>query len=273
VPQVLESFILGKTGNAAECEDGIFVNGNFLAVVDGVTSKGKHLFNGMKSGCAAKNAVLGALETLEASVSSAASLDLLNDAIMGAYGDFLEIARADVGERMAVCIALYSVKRRELWCFGDCQCMINGELHRHEKEFDAIVSAVRALAIETALAGGADEKSLFDRDIGREFIMPLLEKEAIFVNRPGRFGFDMLDGISRPLYERIKTYRLSPGDEVILASDGYPELCRTLEQSEAQLERVLKEDPLCYIENISTKGVKSGNISFDDRSYLKFIVD
>ena len=273
MPQVLECFIQGKAGDASLCEDGIFTSENFLAVIDGVTSKGEHLFNGAKSGCAAKNAVLKALETLEAGVSCAAALDLLNDALTKAYGDFLQTARENVCERMAVCFALYSVKRRELWCFGDCQCMINGVLHEHEKEFDTVMSAVRALALETALASGADEASFYENDVGRKFIMPLLEKEALFVNRPGRFGFDMLDGISRPLYERAKAYRLSFGDELILASDGYPQLCRTLTQSEAELERVLSEDPLCYKSYMSTKGIKSGNLSFDDRAYLKFIID
>ena len=35
---------------------------------------------------------------------------------------------------------------------------------------------------------------------------------------------------------------------------------------------VLRDNPLCDEDYISTKGLKPGNASFDDRTYLKFVM-
>ena len=57
---------------------------------------------------------------------------------------------------------------------------------------------------------------------------------------------------------------------VVLASDGYPYLLPSLLETENALASVIKEDPLCFRRFKSVKGVGPGNISFDDRAYLKF---
>ena len=44
----------------------------------------------------------------------------------------------------------------------------------------------------------------------------------------------------------------------------------TLQQSEQDLDRLLKEDPQCCRLYESTKGLKPGNKSFDDRTYVRF---
>ena len=43
-----------------------------------------------------------------------------------------------------------------------------------------------------------------------------------------------------------------------------------LEESEAALEALLERDPFCCYENLQTKGIQRGNVSFDDRCYLQF---
>ncbi len=59
---------------------------------------------------------------------------------------------------------------------------------------------------------------------------------------------------------------------VVLASDGYPAICPTLDESEKELKRILDSDPLAICENIQTKMMVKGNLSFDDRAYLCFEV-
>jgi len=59
------------------------------------------------------------------------------------------------------------------------------------------------------------------------------------------------------------------GESLILASDGYPKLFSTLHESENYLRFILKEDPLCYKLYKSTKGLKKGAVSFDDRAFIK----
>ena len=70
--------------------------------------------------------------------------------------------------------------------------------------------------------------------------------------------------------KHIKVHKISESDfTIILASDGYPEVFNTLQESEDYLDYILKNDPLCYRIFKSTKGLKKGNLSFDDRAYVK----
>lgn len=56
---------------------------------------------------------------------------------------------------------------------------------------------------------------------------------------------------------------------LILASDGYPVLKNSLEASEQELQRILEADPLLFRLYKATKGVQDGNVSYDDRAYIK----
>ena len=100
--------------------------------------------------------------------------------------------------------------------------------------------------------------------------MPLIEKQLWFENRPGMFGYPVLNGLNFA-EEMIKVWSVPDGVEVVLASDGYPELCGTLAESEKRLKEILAEDPLCIGRNAGTKGVMEGLESFDDRTYARVI--
>jgi len=56
---------------------------------------------------------------------------------------------------------------------------------------------------------------------------------------------------------------------LVLATDGYPVLMPNLKDSEQALHQLLLEDPLCIGPLLGTKGMRPGNKSFDDRTYLK----
>lgn len=58
-----------------------------------------------------------------------------------------------------------------------------------------------------------------------------------------------------------------------MASDGYPDLCETLRESEEKLKILLEKDPLMISIYKSTKGLQKGNTSFDDRAYISFDID
>ncbi len=64
--------------------------------------------------------------------------------------------------------------------------------------------------------------------------------------------------------------KTQPDAEIVLASDGYPKLKSTLKESEEELAKIIEIDPLCYKTYFSTKGLKKGNFSFDDRTYIRF---
>jgi glycerophosphoryl diester phosphodiesterase len=57
--------------------------------------------------------------------------------------------------------------------------------------------------------------------------------------------------------------------EIVLASDGYPVLCPTLQESEEQLKKQREEDPLNIGRFQATKAFHPDFNSFDDRSYIR----
>ena len=66
---------------------------------------------------------------------------------------------------------------------------------------------------------------------------------------------------------------MTPGDEVVLATDGYPVLCPTLQATENALAQLLHDDPLLIHHYQATKAHMHGNNSFDDRAYLRVVAD
>jgi len=67
----------------------------------------------------------------------------------------------------------------------------------------------------------------------------------------------------------LKVIDISDAEDVVIATDGYIKLFRTLRDSEEHLQSLIKRDPIMIIESIKTKGMTKGNNSFDDRAYLK----
>ena len=262
--KVIEKSIVGKSTNQELCEDGLFVSEDFVAVIDGVTSKTNDSFSGKTGGRAAMEKIKEALSNAEGSIEKNELFTLLNNKIGELYNE-------STNATASACVIIYSKAQNEIWCCGDCQCLINNTLYKNEKEIDVITAEARALAIQIALLKGKTEAELLENDEGREFIMPLLENQYLFENGNGRFAYEVLNG-KKVRFDLIKTYNVSSGDTVILASDGYPILKSSLEETEEELKKIIKENPLCNKNYLSTKGLKKGNLSFDDRTYIKFIV-
>ena len=113
--------------------------------------------------------------------------------------------------------------------------------------------------------------SLPDRAENR-FWSTYLKEQGIFANTNYSFGYSVING-GTIIPKNVKVYSVQSGDRIILATDGYPKLFDTLEASEQYLELKLKEDPDCVYSLRGTKGVSSGNVSFDDRAFIGFSVD
>lgn len=274
---IIEQSILPKHIGSSLCEDGLFVNENFIAVIDGVTSKGVLTwpenpgegFGSMTSGCYAKEVLLDALKSMPSDIDGAGAMDYLNNALALACKGRRSMLKEKAEERLQAVIILYSLCRREVWAFGDCQCLINGVLHHHGKTIDSLLSEVRSFYIQTELLSGRTEASLSDRDTGREYILPLLRRQLVFANENSAYGYDVLNGfLIHP--DHVVIYPIPPCSRLVLASDGYPVLRETLEESEAALKELIEKDPLCFRENKGTKGLVKGNDSFDDRTYIRF---
>lgn len=266
--KVIEQFIKGKRENEALCEDGLFVNDDYICVIDGVTSKGKQTWNGIyTSGGFAKEIILKTLADMPGDADKKTFFDALDNALALAYD--AQVQNDSITEYLRACIIVYSVSQKKIWSLGDCACIINGQKHETPKVIDSLLSSLRAFVIESAVKDSID---LTKGDVGREAIVPFLNKQLLFENDDkSHFGYGVLNGHGVNV-NFITEYDVKTGDSVVLASDGYPDLCDSLQASEMRLQELLKIDPMCVKENISTKGIDKNNCSFDDRTYIKFEV-
>ena len=158
----------------------------------------------------------------------------------------------------------------EVWLIGDCQCRINGITYKNEKLVDRIFSKVRSYVNRTELLKGKTVAELQEKDIGREYIFPLLRKQVIWQNSEvdSLYSYPVLDGFP-VLLSKVRVISVPKYSQVVLASDGYPVLYDDLRETEKALFDILERDPLCIEEYLSTKGVARLNDSFDDRAYLR----
>lgn len=263
--QIIESFIEGKTENRLLCEDALVVTGDFIAVVDGVTGKTNRTFDGLSGGKAAASKVCECVENFSADIDCCTAVEKITESIKSLYEENKPDGTAAAGA------IIFSKARKEIWSVGDCRCIINGELFTHEKEIDVLLSGIRSLVLESEKRKGKTLEDLKKNDSGREFILPLLKCQHIFANTEGEFSYGIFNGDKIP-EDKIVIYKVKDGDEIVLASDGYPYLEATLKESEARLREEIKNNPLCDGDFRSTKGLAEGNSSFDDRTYIRFKV-
>ena len=274
--KVIEQFIRSKTRQQSDCEDSIFVSEHFAAVIDGVTGKSIRKYNRESSGKACSQLIKKALEDLPFKSTAYQTVEYLTSRVYRLYKELgIEEQLIQLpAERASACIVLYSQYRNEIWMAGDCQCMVNSVHYTNIKTIDTLLSGIRSLYIHTELTLGKSLGELQINDTGREFILPLLERQSVFQNavKKTEFRYGVIDGYKVPKSE-IKVFKLIDPFQIILATDGYSCLFETLDQSEKYLKKILKEDPLCIHQFKTTKGLQTGYISFDDRAYLRLEIE
>ena len=135
------------------------------------------------------------------------------------------------------------------------------------------MTEMRSYFLAAEVKSGKTEAELLLNDTGRAFILPMVQKQCQFQNnsKKSQYSFIIVDGTKIP-EEEIVILDVSEAKEIVLSSDGYTTLFDTLAETEKELHRILKADPLCYKENKGTKAIFSGNYSFDDRSYIRFML-
>lgn len=267
--KIIEKKIDSKSKDITKCEDGLYADENFIAVIDGVTSKGKYLWDGMTSGCYAKEILLEGIRNMPKSAEHYFVIEYLNKLLNRKY--FEKRVTLDNTELLRACIIIYSNYHKQIWSFGDCQCMVNNKLYNNSKKVDSIISEMRSMMIKSYLISGKTEKDFFRDDLARKAILPFLKQQQYFENSNEDYGYDVLNG-QKIITSNIKVIQVQKGDEIVLATDGYPVLKNTLSKSEYELNEIVKKDPLCYKIFKATKGISEGNKSFDDRAYIRFTV-
>jgi len=270
--RVVERFVVGKHGDPDRCEDLIVVGDAFAAVLDGATDNHDVTFDGLAPGRFAVQACAGALAALPAEADARTAVDRLTTALARAAA--AATPSGPGAGRPALSLVAYSVARHEVWRIGDCAFLIDGEGDNPESLVDLAAIGARSAHLHSLLAAGASIDALLADDPGRALIRPLLRAQRALSNRDDNnpYAYGCLDGT--PVPHRFVEVVPVPeaAAEVVLASDGYPELRATLAESERRLADILAEDPLCISRHPTTKGLGPGQVSFDDRAYLRLAV-
>lgn len=274
--KVIESKIEGKK-SPESCEDGLVVTADFIAVIDGSTSKTPHhLSPDMKNG---RYAMVLISEYIQHELKPESTVEDFCEGVTSYIYNKVyrqqgieEQMQAHPEERLTASAILYSKAKNEVWMVGDCQAIIGGKLYENNKPFEEIVARRRVELIRQG----------FTPQEARKTIEPLLIQAMLEGQNK---TYTVIDGF--PIYQKgVKVVSLNasqknvetdvadslplPTKEIVLASDGYPFLKPTLTESEEALAHLLAYDPQCTHEFIATKGIVVGNKSFDDRTYIRF---
>lgn len=294
--KIIESSIIGKKSPEA-CEDGMVVTDDFIAVIDGSTSKTpKHLNPDMKNG---RYAMMLISEYIREELKTDASVDEFCQGVTAYIYNKVyeklgveERLKEHPEERLTASAILYSRTRNEVWMVGDCQAIIDGKLYENGKPYEEKIARKRVELIAQGLSPAEARKQ----------IEPLLIKAMLSGQNQ---TYTVIDGF--PIYrEGVKVVSVSDSSsvqgsvsssdscsvqdpvscsgsasasdtipssssEIVLASDGYPFLEPTLAASEAALAEQIANDPQNIHSFIATKGIVEGNKSFDDRTYIRFV--
>lgn len=288
--KIIESSIIGKKSPEA-CEDGMVVTDDFIAVIDGSTSKTpKHLNPDMKNG---RYAMMLISEYIREELKADASVDEFCQGVTAYIYNKVyeklgveERLKKHPEERLTASAILYSRIRNEVWMVGDCQAIIDGKLYENGKPYEEKIARKRVELIEQGLSPAEARKQ----------IEPLLIEAMLSGQNQ---TYTVIDGF--PIYrEGVKVVSVSDSSsvqdsvpasdsvpcsdsasasgtipssssEIVLASDGYPFLKPTLAASEAALAEQIANDPQNIHSFIATKGIVEGNKSFDDRTYIRFV--
>lgn len=256
--QVLTAYSRAK--GAAPNLDRFVVTDDWVAVIDGVTPKSPDLE-------AATAATAALVDDLVAAVRSAApELDPV------ALVDRLaEVAADHQGEHQpAAAGAVFSLHRRQVVVVTDTWVSVDGVATFYGHEFETVVTQARRALTEAELAAGRSVDDLRAEDPGRQAVHQLLLGEAALrnVDADGPYFYAALDG--RPVPRRLLTVLDVPvgARTLCLASDGYPVLEPTWEETEAALRRDLDADPLRIGPHGGPKALAPGADSDDDRTFV-----
>ena len=294
--KIIESSIIGKKSPEA-CEDGMVVTDDFIAVIDGSTSKTpKHLNPDMKNG---RYAMMLISEYIREELKADASVD---DFCQGVTAYIYNKVYEKLGveerlkehpeERLTASAILYSRTRNEVWMVGDCQAIIDGKLYENGKPYEQEIARKRVeliehglspaearkqiepLLIEAMLSGQNQTYPVIDGfPVYREGVkvVSLSDSSSVQDSVSSSDSCSVQDPVSCPGSASASDTIPSSSSEIVLASDGYPFLKPTLAASETALAEQIANDPQNIHSFIATKGIVEGNKSFDDRTYIRFV--
>lgn len=230
------------------------------AVIDGVSPRGSDLV-------AATAATVALVDDLARSIETA-----------GAGGDpmamverLTEVTAAHQGpERPAAAAVVFCRAAMQAVVVGDGWVGVDGDARFYDHRYESVVTEARRAITQAALAAGRSVAELRRDDPGRRAVQDLLVAEAALrnVDGDGPYFYSCLDG--RPVPRRlVAVVDVPPGARhLCLATDGYPVLAETWEETERALVADLEADPLRIGRHAGPKALAPGAETFDDRTFV-----
>jgi glycerophosphoryl diester phosphodiesterase len=269
---IIEQNIVPKNAEK-KSEDGIVVTDDFIAVIDGSTSKTDRRFSLRRSnGRYAMELVAHYLRKAPKTLSCHQFCLGVTKHIRKRYTTIgcklhggLQHLAEHPEERLTASAIVYSRLHREIWMIGDCQCLVGNNYYDNPKPTEDEMANRRASIIQNS---HLPKESFLNNDTAREAILPALIQSMQRQNK----DYAVIDGFPIPeQHVRIITLDFQPW-EIVFASDGYPWLRSTLAESEEKLRWQRENDPLNIGDFKATKAFMNGQASFDDRAYIRFRV-
>lgn len=268
--EIVEKFRESKTGSEATNEDFIADGVDWVAVVDGATDITGTSFGGRTGGQIAAEATAAVIAGSKTRTPIETLLRNATAAYNTAFADYL--STMSPVHRPACTFVALDKKAGVIVRVGDDAYSLDGQVNYGVMKIDEIHAQMRSAYLRMLIAEGHSRAELKRNDPGREVIKPGVLKQGVLSNslKVPDLAYGVING--RPIPRQlVHVHRVDPEvSDIVLASDGYPEVLDTLEETEKALALSLRKDPLRILgDNASTKGVQEGNVSFDDRTYVR----
>ena len=281
--KVRERQITGKNPKKKP-EDGIVVTDNFIAVIDGSTSKAtERVSRWYSNGRLCMKVISRFIRKAPANITVDAFLKGVTEAVRKKYSSKrIDFYAEHPEERITASCIVYSRLQRQLWIIGDCQCLVGKsgckddeyEFFDNPKPYESVLANARAEVARKLLdSGEVTTESLRRDDVARASVIP----QMIESMKRQNIDYSVVDGFKIPRQKvKVFTFDFEPWT-IVMASDGYPILRPTLSASESALAEQCEKDPLNIGLNpsshfMATKAFAEGFTSFDDRTYIRFTI-
>lgn len=287
---IIEQALVPKSPKR-KSEDGIVVTDDFIAVIDGSTSKSSRQLSLFRSnGRYCMQLVAKYIRRMPKMTTCEQFCRGVSAYVRKHYrkSELPKLAEHPE-DRISASAVIYSRVCREVWLVGDCQCLLTPcaesgsspsacgsipakpQFIDNPKPYEQVLAEERAAIIRSSCAEAEKPSSETLQQIAaraREAIIPHM-LEAM---KRQNIDYSVIDGFPIPMqHVRVITLDFRPW-EIVLASDGYPYLCPTLAESEERLDGQRRNDPLNIGTFKATKCFLPDNNSFDDRAYIRFRV-
>ena len=160
---------------------------------------------------------------------------------------------------------------------GDCHVLISNTMiyFENNKMIDEVNKEIRNAHIKNQLENNiiTEEELLLYDGLEKSVIKENILSQYWLQNRGDlQHGYSVFDGTPIPK-NKIKVCKFGSGTHLIIATDGYPRLFKTLKESETFLQELIEKDPIGYKYNYFGSSIENGYLSFDDRAYLSIKIN